>query len=68
MHHSKQNALGSFFELSVDTHQAYGRTSALHPHLPGQHPHNPVDRDVFKLDRETYWKSRAQAEKRYSFK
>ena len=64
LHHSKQDGLGSLFELSADTHQAYGRTNALHPHLPEQHPHNPVNREAFKVDRENYWMSRAQAEKK----
>lgn len=62
LHHSKQDGLGSLFELSADTHQKFGKSNALHPHLPGQHPINPVDRDLFNGDREAYWKGRAQSE------
>jgi RHS repeat-associated protein len=62
LHHSKQDGLGSLFELSADTHQKFGKTNAPHPHLPGQHPLNPVDRDLFNGDREAYWKGRAQSE------
>jgi uncharacterized protein RhaS with RHS repeats len=61
-HHSKQDGLGSLFELSADTHQNFGKTNALHPHLPSQHPINPVDRDLFNGDRDAYWKGRAQPE------
>ncbi|MEF1257197.1 RHS repeat-associated core domain-containing protein, partial [Vibrio sp. M260112] len=62
LHHSKQNARGSLFELSADTHQSYYGTNALHPYLPNAHPINPVDRDSFNIDRETYWQERAQNE------
>ncbi|MEE4576211.1 HNH/ENDO VII family nuclease [Pseudomonas alliivorans] len=62
LHHSKQDALGSLFELSADTHQRFGKTNALHPHLPSQHPFNPVDRDLFNGDRDAYWKGLAQSE------
>lgn len=40
-HDSKQNALGSLFEVPADTHLR--QTNSLHPHLPGQHPIHPVD-------------------------
>jgi hypothetical protein len=62
LHHSKQNAKGSLFELSATTHQKYYGSKALHPHLPNAHPDNPVDRASFKGDKETYWKQRADAE------
>ncbi|QFQ08192.1 RHS repeat-associated core domain-containing protein [Enterobacter sichuanensis] len=62
IHHSKQNGLGSLFELSSNTHQTYYGTNALHPYLPNAHPINPVNRDLFNLDREAYWRGRAQAE------
>ena len=62
LHHSKQDANGSLFELSADTHQNYYGTKALHPHLPNAHPSNPVDRDSFKIDREEYWINRAKKE------
>lgn len=63
LHHSKQNANGSLFELSADTHQKNYGTNALHPHLPNAHPINPVNRDVFDADREAYWQARAKHEK-----
>ena len=63
LHHSKQNANGSLFELSADTHQAYYGSNALHPHLPNAHPINPVDRDSFNVDRGEYWRQRAAQEK-----
>ena len=62
LHHSKQNAKGSLFELSASTHQKYYGSDALHPHLPNAHPDNPVNRDLFNIDREAYWKQRAEAE------
>ncbi|WP_303393880.1 HNH/ENDO VII family nuclease, partial [Lonsdalea iberica] len=62
LHHSKQNGLGSLFELSSDTHQKYRYTNALHPHLPNAHPDNPVDRELFNTDRDAYWKQRANEE------
>lgn len=49
LHHSKQNGLGSLFELSADTHRKYYGTKALHPHLPNAHPINPVNRDQFNI-------------------
>ena len=63
LHHSKQDANGSLFELSADTHQTYYGSNALHPHLPNAHPINPVDRDSFKDDRTEYWRQRAEQEK-----
>ncbi|SMC29054.1 RHS repeat-associated core domain-containing protein [Andreprevotia lacus DSM 23236] len=63
LHHSKQDANGSLFELSADTHQKFYGTNALHPHLPNAHPNNPVNRDEFNGDREAYWKERASAQK-----
>ncbi|MEX6313483.1 RHS repeat-associated core domain-containing protein [Providencia manganoxydans] len=62
LHHSKQNGLGPLFELSTETHVKYRYTNALHPHLPGSHPSNPVDRDLFDADRKAYWKQRAEEE------
>ncbi|EOG5604888.1 RHS repeat-associated core domain-containing protein, partial [Providencia stuartii] len=62
LHHSKQNGLGPLFELSTETHVKYRYTNALHPHLPGSHPFNPVDRDLFDADRKAYWKQRAEEE------
>ncbi|MGV8002486.1 HNH/ENDO VII family nuclease, partial [Photorhabdus temperata subsp. temperata] len=62
LHHSKQNGLGSLFELSADTHRKYYGTKALHPHLPNAHPINPVNRDQFNIDRDAYWRNRAEAE------
>jgi len=64
LHHSKQNGLGSLFELSSDTHKKYYGTNALHPHLPMQHPINPVNRDSFNIDRGSYWQQRAKSELR----
>lgn len=62
LHHSKQNAKGSLFELSYATHQKYYGSNALHPYLPNAHPDNPVNRDLFKINREAYWKQRAEVE------
>ena len=62
LHHSKQDASGSLFELSSDTHQKYRSTNALHPHLPNAHPDNPVNRESFNGDREAYWNKRANEE------
>lgn len=61
LHHSKQNGIGSLFELSADTHNRFHKSKALHPHLPNAHPHNPVNRSAFDIDREAYWKQRATA-------
>lgn len=44
------------------THQKYYGSNALHPYLPNAHPDNPVNRDLFKIDREAYWKQRAEVE------
>ena len=63
LHHSKQNANGSLFELSAATHQKYYGSNALHPHLPNAHPDNPVNRAVFDGDREAYWMQRANEAK-----
>ena len=63
LHHSKQNAKGSLFELSYATHQKYYGSNALHPYLPNAHPDNPVNRDLFKINREAYWKQRAEVER-----
>ncbi|WP_197044123.1 RHS repeat-associated core domain-containing protein, partial [Pseudomonas viridiflava] len=62
LYHSKQDRLGALFELSADTHQKFGSSNALHPHLPNQHSINPVDRDLFNGGRDAYWKGRAQSE------
>ena len=56
LHHSKQNAKGSLFELSASTHQKYYKSNALHPYLPNAHPDNPVKRGLFGADRKAYWK------------
>jgi RHS repeat-associated protein len=63
LHHSKQNAKGSLFELSTVTHRKYYGSNALHPYLPNKHPINQVSHDdLWKVDREAYWKQRAEAE------
>lgn len=62
LHHSNQNRQGSLFELSHETHRRYYGSNALHPHLPNQHPTNPVDRDSFNGDRKEYWRERARTE------
>lgn len=64
MHHSRQNARGSLFEISTKTHQAkkgQGR-EALHPYGSKKHPEFPVDRDDFGKDRQQYWIDRANRE------
>lgn len=43
LHHSRQNAKGSLFELSASTHQKYYSSKAIHPYLPNSHPDNPVN-------------------------
>ena len=65
LHHSKQNAKGSLFELSSATHQKYHGSNALHPYLPKPHPINPVPdvRENFNIDRKEYWMDRAKAER-----
>ena len=64
LHHSKQNAKGSLFELSTATHQKYKGSNALHPYLPNKHPINAVDHgDLWKADREAYWMQRAEEAK-----
>ncbi|UWS32697.1 RHS repeat-associated core domain-containing protein [Erwinia pyrifoliae] len=62
LHHSKQDGLGSLFELSAATHQKYYGTNALHPYLPNPHPINPVNRDSFNGDRDSYWRQRGESE------
>lgn len=62
LHHSRQNAKDPLFELFASTHQKYYSSKALHPYLPNSHPDNPVNRSSFNVDRETYWKERAEAE------
>lgn len=62
LHHSKQNANGPLFELSGNSHSKYTALPALHPYRPNQHPYNPVDRDIFNIDRVEYWKNRAKEE------
>ena len=66
LHHSKQNAQGPLFEISRKTHEKFGYSNALHPYKKAgnkPHPHFPVDRDAFDIDRDQYWKDRAAAEK-----
>lgn len=66
LHHSKQNGKGPLFEVSDTIHKKYDRSNALHPYKvdgSGKHPHFPVDRDAFDLDRGNYWRSRARKEK-----
>lgn len=62
LHHSNQQAHGPLFELSAATHEGYRYTNALHPHLPGKHPFDPVDHSPFNADRDAYWKWRAEQE------
>ena len=64
LHHSKQDGKGPLFELSKGTHQKYNNSNALHPHLPKAHPDNPVNRTLFKKDKEAYWMQRAKAAKK----
>ena len=66
LHHSRQRGSGPLFELSQSTHlhttNKNGR-KALHPFSPNKHPLDPVgDRKIFKVDKEAYWKNRADAE------
>ncbi|WP_082036998.1 HNH/ENDO VII family nuclease [Flavobacterium sp. MEB061] len=66
LHHSKQNAQGPLFEVSDSMHKKFDRTNALHPYKvdgTGKHPHFPVDRDAFDIDRGSYWRKRARVEK-----
>ncbi len=62
LHHSKQDARGSLFELSEQTHlrtrKGHGR-EALHPYGRMQHPDYPVDRGLFGKDKSQYWIDRA---------
>ena len=57
LHHSRQDARGSLFEVSDLTHRAKrdagGR--ALHPYGRKKHPEFPVDRPAFDVDRNQYW-------------
>ncbi|MBN6077124.1 hypothetical protein HYE59_06165 [Aggregatibacter actinomycetemcomitans] len=65
LHHSRQDARGSLFEISTKTHQAkkgHGR-EALHPYGSSKHPDYPVDRKAFGKDRGEYWMDRAAQEK-----
>ena len=65
LHHSRQDARGSLFEVSRSTHQAragVGR-EALHPYGNQQHPDYPVNRPLFDKDRAQYWKDRAARER-----
>ena len=66
LHHSKQNGKGPLFELSAKTHNTFGYTNALHPYKVAsnsKHPYNPVDRSIFDIDRDQYWKDRAATER-----
>lgn len=56
MHHSKQNAKGSLFELSTATHQKYYGSGVPHPHLSNAHLDYPINRELFKIDREAFSK------------
>ncbi|SUD90598.1 HNH/ENDO VII family nuclease [Psychrobacter phenylpyruvicus] len=60
LHHSHQDGRGSLFEVSKSTHLNHtnqdGRL-ALHPYK-GKHPDYPVERNLFKKDKETYWQDR----------
>lgn len=47
-------------ELLANTYQKYNGTNALHPYLLNPHPTNPVNRDTFNVDREDYWRQRAE--------
>ena len=50
LHHSRQNAIGSLFELSASTHQKYYASKAIHPYLPNSHLDNPINRSSFNVD------------------
>jgi len=63
LHHSKQNAKGSLFELSSATHHKYKGFNALHPFGNNKHPINPVfHNESWDTDRKAYWRQRAEAE------
>lgn len=61
LHHSRQDARGSLFELGDATHlrvrTGHGR-EALHPYGRRQHPDYPVNRQLFERDRRQYWQDR----------
>jgi hypothetical protein len=63
LHHSRQDARGSLFELSEPTHlrtrSGHGR-EALHPYGRQQHPDYPVDRPLFNKDVKQYWRDRVE--------
>jgi len=63
LHHSRQDARGSLFELSEPTHlrtrSGHGR-EALHPYGRQQHPGYPVNRPDFNKDVKQYWRDRVE--------
>ena len=63
LHHSRQDARGSLFEVTDVTHRARRNAGgrALHPYGRSQHPDFPVDRPAFDVDRSQYWVDRATA-------
>jgi RHS repeat-associated protein len=63
LHHSRQDARGSLFEVSDVTHQARRNAGgkAIHPYGRNQHPGFPVNRPAFDVDRGQYWIDRANA-------
>lgn len=63
LHHSRQDARGSLFEVTDITHRTPTNSggSALHPYGSAQHPYHPVNRARFKVDRNQYWIDRANA-------
>ena len=63
LHHSRQDARGSLFEVSDITQRARRDAggSALHPFGRNQHPDYPVNRPAFDVHRNQYWIDRATA-------
>ncbi|WP_420794438.1 HNH/ENDO VII family nuclease [Sphingomonas hankookensis] len=61
LHHSRQDARVSLFELSQSTHRAPRNAggAAFHPYRSNKNPHYPVDRVKFRIDRKQYWIDRA---------
>ncbi|MFT6635712.1 MAG: filamentous hemagglutinin family protein [Alcanivorax sp.] len=63
LHHSRQNANGSLYELSRKSHlktkSGQGR-EAIHPYGNQPHPDFPVNRVLFKKEVPQYWMDRAK--------
>ncbi len=54
-HHSQQRASGPIFEIKTTTHNKSDNQQVLHPFKvdgTGKNPHDPVDHEVWKKDRE----------------